>query len=152
MTFQRVEIAPLIVQCTILGIMQSWTEVRLPMLAWGYSRVLTIEIDCPRCGLYRAELWEELEFYPCPGCGQAAKVCHILEGYTRRSVISAEWLQVEKPLSEKARKWIETGVELYFSRPIKKNRKRRARHEEVALRAFKRGQNLGVINTRSATR
>jgi hypothetical protein len=24
--------------------MQSWTEVRLQMLAWGFSRVLTIEI------------------------------------------------------------------------------------------------------------
>jgi hypothetical protein len=98
--------------------MESWDAARLRLLAWGFSRVLTIEIDCARCGLYRAELWEELEFYPCPGCAQAAKVCHILEGYTRRTVITAEWIQIEKPLSDKARKWLEVGCELYFSRPI----------------------------------
>jgi hypothetical protein len=133
--------------------MQSWTEVRLQMLAWGFRRVLTIEIDCPRCGLYRAELWEELEFYPCPGCAHAAKVCHILEGYTRRTVISAEWIQVEKPLSDKARRWILSESELLsIARPLARVRKQRARSEAQALKAYRKGQNLGVINTRSASR
>jgi len=85
--------------------MQTWDAVRLQMLAWGYSRVLTVELACPTCGTWRGELPEEQDWYPCPVCTQAAKVCHILEGYTRRTSLT-EWRQVSKPLSAKARELI----------------------------------------------
>jgi hypothetical protein len=130
--------------------MQSWTEVRLQMLAWGYRCFITVEIHCPYCGIFRAELWEEHDYYVCQGCKNAAKVAHVIEGYTRRSFIKTEWQQLEKPLSDKARRWIESDA--FFVRPIIKHRKLRARAEETALRAFKRGQKLGAIDTRSATR
>ena len=85
--------------------MQSWDAVRLQMLAWGYSRVLTIELACPTCGVWRGEMPEERDWYPCPVCTQAAKVCHILEGFTRRA-IATEWRQIAKPLSDRVREWI----------------------------------------------
>ena len=85
--------------------MQSWDAVRLQMLAWGYFRVVTIELACPTCGVWRGEMPEEQDWYPCPVCSQPAKVSHILEGYTRRTV-RAEWRQVWKPLSMRAREWI----------------------------------------------
>jgi hypothetical protein len=85
--------------------MQSWDAVRLQMFALGCSRVLTIELACPTCGTWRGELPEEQDCYPCPVCTLAAKVCHIIEGYTRR-VLVTEWRQIAKPLSDKARTWI----------------------------------------------
>jgi hypothetical protein len=89
-------------------------------------------------------------FYPCPGCKKAAKIAHVIEGYTRRSIMKVEWQQLEKPLSNKARRWIKSDA--FFIRPIIKHQKLRARAEEKALRAFKRGQNLGVTDKRSVVR
>ena len=79
--------------------------VRLQMLAWGYSRVLTIELAYPTCGTWRGELAEEQGWYPCPVCPQAAKVCHMIDGYTRRAILT-DWRQVSKALSDRAREWI----------------------------------------------
>ena len=131
--------------------MESWPVVRLQMLAWGYSRVLTIEINCVHHGIWRAELPEEQEWYCCPMCNQAAKVCHIIEGYTRRAIVS-EWQLVGKALSAKARYWLMTGIDDYVEKRSRRHKRLRDEAEHKALRAYKRGQNLGVINTRSAAR
>ena len=67
--------------------------------------MVTVELACPTCGVWRGEMREEQDWYPCPVCTRAAKVCHILEGFTRRAIVT-EWRQIAKPLSERAKTWI----------------------------------------------
>ena len=106
--------------------MQTWDAVRLQMLGWGYSRVLTIELACLTCGTWRGELPDEQDSYACPVCTEAAKVSHILEGFTRR-ITRTEWRQISKPLSDKAREWV-LGENFLEDRGLLAQQ-RRQRHE-----------------------
>ena len=126
--------------------MQSWDAVRLQMLAWGYSRVLTIELACPTCGTWRGELPEEQDWYPCPVCTQAAKVCHIIEGYTRRTV-GTEWLQIAKPLSDKARTWL-MGDHFLDDRRFLAQQRRQRRENDSSIDGYKFGNRAVALSSR----
>jgi hypothetical protein len=45
-----------------------------------------------------------------------------------------------------------TGIDDYVEKRSRRHKRLRDEAEHKALRAYKRGQNLGVINTRSAAR
>jgi hypothetical protein len=91
--------------------MQSWDEIRLGLMAIGYRRrVLTIEITCFHCGVFRGVVDDEQDVYPCPVCQGRCVLGECVEGFTRHELPAFE--RVVAPLGQKARLWLAVKTDM----------------------------------------
>jgi hypothetical protein len=81
--------------------LESWSGLRLGLMALGYSQVIWTHVHCVDHGVFKLAIAEELEEYPCPTCQQACKVAIIAQGFTRHELPPAE--RISKPLSPRTR-------------------------------------------------
>jgi len=84
-----------------MALVESWSGLRLGLMALGYQQVMWTHLHCVACGVFKLGVFEELEEYPCPSCGAACKVAIIAQGFTRHELPPAE--RISKPLSARTR-------------------------------------------------
>jgi hypothetical protein len=130
---------------------ESWSEVRLGLMALGYNRILHVEIVCKSCGTWRGAIREEADTYPCPRCTSHCTLSLAVEGFSRNDL--PEWQLIVKALSQRARQTIIVDDFLEYKGEINRNKRMRQHADTFAKKAFKRGRGLkGVVDLRSAAR
>ena len=120
--------------------MQSWSDVRLGLMALGYRRILYLEIVCVAHGTWRGALHEEQEIEPCPKCQAACSLAHMVEGFSRHEL--PPWELRRKPLSRFLRRVILSETFGDDRGAMLENKQRRQHASKFTDKAFKRGRNI----------
>jgi len=97
--------------------MQTWSGVRLGLLAHGYRLIHYHQFNCDEHGTFRAGIEaEECKAYRCPVCQRKCRTVFLAAGYTRRETPLLE--QIVKPFSHRWKMEFRTKEhEVYYPVP-----------------------------------